>query len=150
MSAIRSRFCQLALSKLGSTVLWAQQGPDVFDCSGFVMWLLDACGARMPDHNAQMLSDETPNLATAPGSSPLPGDLAFYGTGPSNIIHVGIWLEGGKVLSADGATRRVLDLAAAKANTAARVRLHESPLFRKDYQSTHRNRFLDDLEKVTR
>lgn len=147
--AARSRFVQLALSKLGSTVLWGAQGPREFDCSGLVMWALEGVGVHLKDHNAQMLADETPNLATAPGATPLAGDLCFYGSDWGHVTHVAIWLLGG-VLSADGATSRVTSLATARANPRARVRLHASPQYRDDFLGVHRNRFVDDLDLVTR
>ncbi len=153
MSIARGRFCQIALSKIGNTVLWAQRGPDVFDCSGLVAWALRGVGGldRRATHNAQMMADETPDLRTAIGPlEPLPGDLCFYGRDAAHVIHVAIWLAGDKVLSADGATSRVLDLKSALANPTARVRLHDSPKFRRDFLGTHRNRYLDDLELITR
>lgn len=156
MLTARQRFVELALSRLGGTVLWAAQGPDAFDCSGLVMWCLGRVGARGPsgkplvDHNAQMLADELPALATAPGALPLPGDLCMYGQDAARVTHVAIWLAGGRVLSADGATSRVTELALAEANRAARVRLHDSPQYRRDFLGLYRNRFLDELDLVTR
>lgn len=147
--AARSRFVQLAVSKLGSTVLWGAQGPREFDCSGLVMWALENVGAHLPDHTAQMLADETPNLATAPGATPLAGDLCFYGADWGRVTHVAIWLLGG-VLSADGATSRVTSLEVARANPKARVRLHASAEYREDFLGVHRNTFVDELDKVTR
>lgn len=150
MSVARQRFCQLALSKIGSTVLWAAQGPDTFDCSGLVMWALESVGVKMPDHNAQMMADKTPNLVTAPGADPLPGDLGFYGPDAAHVEHVVIWLAGGRILSADGATSLVKDLKTAKANSSARVRLHDSAAYRSGFLGIHRNTFLDALDNVSR
>jgi len=146
----RTRFCQLALSKIGATVLWGAEGPDSFDCSGLVMWALHGVGSKLKDHNAQILADATPDIRTAPGAEPLPGDLAFYGTDAGHVTHVAVWLAGGRVLSADGATSRVTSLKAARANPGARVRLHPSPEYRKDFLSIHRNRLVDDVDRVTR
>ncbi len=148
MSAIRSRFCQLALSKLGATVLWNSDGPSLFDCSGLICWSLLGVGGRdlRATHRAQTMADETPDLATFDGEEPQPGDLCFYGRTPAEVIHVGIWLAGGRVLSADGATSRVRDIRAAKANPAARVRLHPGPQFRRDYLAVHRNSYLSAIE----
>ena len=152
MSIARGRFVQLALSKLGSVVLWAEQGPDVFDCSGLVMWCLEGVGAKLKDHNAQMLADVTPDLVTAPGAQPLPGDLCFYGHNPAQISHVSIWLAGGGCISADGATSRIRDLKTARASQSCRVRFHDVALYRRDllFFAIHRNLFLDDLDKVSR
>ncbi len=155
MSA-RHRFCQLVLSKIDSPVLWTAQGPDAFDCSGLVMWALLALGAKgkngkaIADHTAQMFSDETPALVTAPGATPLPGDLGFYGADNAQVIHVVIWLAGGRILSADGATSRILDLKTAKANPLNRVHLHSSVNYRKGFLGLHRNTFVDALDLVSR
>ena len=150
MSA-RSRFCELALSKLGSVVLWAQRGPDVFDCSGLVAHCLKAVGGvdLRATHNAQMMADETPNLLLV-AALPIPGDLVFYGAEWDRVVHVAIWLAGGKILSADGATSRVLDLKTARANPSSRIRLHDTMNFRRDWLGLHRHSFLDDVDKVTR
>ena len=150
MSIARGRFCQLALSKLGATVLWAANGPDVFDCSGLVLWALNGVGAKLSDRRAQDLADATPNLATHPGAAPLPGDLVFYGPNFAHVEHVAIWLAGGKVLSADGATSRVTALKSAQANPSARVRLHDSTGYRRDGLGVHRNSYLDALDLVSR
>jgi cell wall-associated NlpC family hydrolase len=152
MSVARARFCQLLLSKLNSTVLMAANGPDVFDCSGFGYWALGAVGVKLGDHSAQMFADATPDLATAPGATPLPGDFCVYGENSGKISHIAYWLIGGKCISADGATSRIRDLRTAAAKPSCRVRLHDEASFRKDlpYFAIHRNTFLDSLEKVTR
>lgn len=152
VSIARGRFSQLVHEQLGKPVLWAAQGPVAFDCSGLVMWALLGVGASLVDHNAQMLADETPNLATAPGAKPLQGDLCFYGESVDRISHVAVWWAGGRCISADGATSRVRELKTALASKTARVRMHDKASFRKDlpYFAVHRNRFLDDLDLVSR
>lgn len=142
----RTRFVQLALSKLGSAVLWGANGPEAFDCSGLVLWAMNAAGAKLPDQRAQDLADKCRLLGGEEG--PLPGDLLFYGGGWGSVIHVGVWLAGGKALSADGATSAVKDLQAAKANERARVRLHDTPVFRRDYLGCSRNTLIDAVDKV--
>lgn len=144
----RTRFVQLALSKLGAVVLWGENGPDSFDCSGLVLWAMNAAGAKLPDQRAQDLYDCTRGLVE--DESPQPGDLLFYGTDANHVIHVGVWLAGGKALSADGATSRVMDKRAAEANPAARVRLHDTPHFRRDYLETRRNVIIDAVDLVSR
>ena len=144
---LRERFVELALLKVDSVVLWNRDGPDVFDCSGLVAWCILKAGG--PDlratHNAQKLFDET----AGPWSiEPRPGDLAFYGADIKRITHVAIWLGPERVLSADGATSRVTDLAKAQANPAARVHLHTRP-YRRDFFALHQNKWLD-VEPVCR
>ncbi len=150
----RQRFVELALEQLGKTVLWANKGPAVFDCSGLVTRCLKLAGG--PDltltFNSQHLADETPDLATGRPFiiEPLPGDLLFYGTAANHIEHVAIVLAGGKALSADGATSHQLVLEVAKADPRCRVRLHERFDFRPDlpYRACHRNTWLDALDKI--
>lgn len=151
MSA-RTRFVQLALSKLGSTVLWNNDGPNVFDCSGLPSWSLKAVGGLdlRATHNAQRYADETPDLATAFGALPLPGDFAFYGSDAGHVIHMVIWLADGRCLSADGASSYQRDLKTAQANPSNRVRLHDSLSFRRGLLGVHRNTFVDDLDHVCR
>lgn len=149
MSA-RTRFVQLAVEQIGKPSLWGAQGPKAFDCSGLVMASLLGVGAKLSDHTAQMFSDETPALASYAGAAPIPGDLGFYGADDANIIHVVIWLAGGKVLSADGATARVVDLKTAQANPSARIRIHDATGYRKNFRGIHRNKFVDFLDRVTR
>ena len=127
--ASRARFIQLAMEQLGKPVLWAQRGPSSFDCSGLVGYALELAGLSPTirySHNAQMMANECGE------SEPKPGDLCFYGLGPANIEHVAIYLEGGKALSADGATSHITRLDMAMANPANRVRLHDSWTFRRD------------------
>lgn len=148
----RQRFVELALSKLDHVVLWEQNGPELFDCSGLVYWALKTAGVELADHSAQMFADETPNLVTLPGALPLSGDLCFYGIDAEHISHVGIWLPVGRVLSADGATSRIRDAAVASAKPGCRVRVHDKANFRADlaYFAVHRNTFVDRADKVTR
>ena len=142
----RQKFVEHALSRLGSVVLWGQRGPQCFDCSGLVAHCLYGAGGvdLRKTHNAQMMANETPNLLAA-STPPAPGDLVFYGADGTHVIHVAIWLAGGKVLSADGATSRVLLLSQAKKDPGARVRIHDSSGFRRDWMGIHRNSYLDEL-----
>lgn len=149
----RNQYVHLAIEQLNKPVLWGQKGPDVFDCSGLCTWLLWRIGGPDIRHleNAQALYEHTRELAPKTTDAPVPGDLVFYGYSTEAISHVAIWLAGGHVISADGATQRIHDLATAKA-AGARVRLHPSIDFRRDVTLTvvHRNTPLDDLDLVTR
>lgn len=148
MSA-RSRFVALALEQLGKPVMWAGHGPDYFDCSGLVTWLLKSVGAKdlTKTHNAPALAGATPPLL---GTPELPGDLIFYGASPIEISHVAIVLAGRKAISADGATSHILDLELAKSNPRNRVRLHERYDFRPDlaFHVLHRNTLVDAADVI--
>lgn len=144
----RNRFVIHALEHLGDVVLWG-----ALDCSELVALSLKEAGG--PDwtktHNAQRLHDEA-TREIVPGEHELPGDLTFHGKDAQHVSHVGIWLAGGKVVSADGATPKVTTLEEAKANPRARVRLHSSTAYRPDlpYLVVRRFRALDDLDNVSR
>lgn len=146
----RQRFVELLLQKRGCVVLMGENGPDVFDCSGLGFWALKTLGAKLADHSAQMFADETANLVTLKGALPLPGDFCVYGYDDNTISHVSYWMAGGGCISADGATKRIPDLAAAKAATHCRVREHPVANFRVDlpYFAVHRNHWLNDLDRI--
>ena len=150
--SVRNRFVIYALERLGEVVLWGD-----LDCSDLVARsLLDAGG---PDwratHTAQRLhDDETRTLINE--EQPEPGDLVFHGyhatNGALKVTHVGIWLVGGKVISADGATPKIKTLEEAKARPTCRVRLHSDVKYRPDlpYLSVRRFSRLDSLDRVSR
>lgn len=149
----RERYVHLGLDQLGKDVLWGKKGPSAFDCSGLCTWLLDKVGGPDLTHKfrAQDLFDHSRSLVKGQTDTPLPGDWTFYGMGPNTIVHVAIWLAGGHVLSADGATSAITDLATARAAGAA-VRIHPSIRYRFDqpFIVTHRNVILDNLDLVSR
>ena len=82
-----------ARSALGSPYVWAGAGPNVFDCSGLVMWAW-AHGGRSLPHSAAGMYTVTRRI---PISDLQPGDLLFYG---SPIHHVGIYVGGGQIIHA--------------------------------------------------
>jgi cell wall-associated NlpC family hydrolase len=153
VTTARERYVQLGLEQLGKKVLWAQKGPDVFDCSGLATWLLKRVDGPDLTHidNAQALYDATRALGAGPTDTPLPGDYVFYGFDEKSIEHVAIWLAGGHVLSADGASSHITTLEQAKA-IGAGVHVHMSVMYRRDcpYVQVHRNTLLDALDQVER
>lgn len=147
----RSLFVNHALTHLGETVLWG-----ALDCSELVALAYKEAGGEdwRSTHTAQKLHDEeTRQLVDK--EVPLPGDLTLHGfhdkDGKLHVVHVGILLAGGKVVSADGATPAIKTLADAQAH-GARVRVHETIHYRPDlpYLAVRRFTALDSLEKVTR
>jgi cell wall-associated NlpC family hydrolase len=148
----RTSFLNHALEQLGKPVLWARRGPDVFDCSGLVAWALEESGVPKslqlrPMYNAQRFHDESRPVAEAEA---LPGDLLFYGQSALLVSHVAVVCTGGMALSADGATPRITDVEVAKKNPHNRVALHPAYRFRRDqtYFAVHRNKWVDDLDKI--
>jgi murein DD-endopeptidase len=121
MTTRRERLCELVVAQIGKPVLMGARGDDIFDCSGLVAWCLHVVGG--PDwrrtHTAQRMANELPVVMP-----PQPGDLAVYGPGAQNIIHVAVVLAGGHVVTASGARKSIITLADAMAS-GAQVRMRQ-------------------------
>jgi peptidoglycan DL-endopeptidase CwlO len=84
---------QEAYRKLGSPYQWGASGPNRFDCSGLTMWAWGKAGVSLPHSSRAQYSGgrkvSRGNLRA--------GDLVYYG---SPIHHVGIYIGGGRMISA--------------------------------------------------
>jgi cell wall-associated NlpC family hydrolase len=79
-----------ALSQIGTPYVWGGEMPGVgFDCSGLVQAAYAVAGLSLP-RVAQDQYDATPKLD--PGAPLVPGDLVFFGGGPSSLDHVGLFV----------------------------------------------------------
>ena len=77
-----------ALAQVGTPYIWGGETPGVgFDCSGLVQAAYKVAGITLP-RVAQDQYDAGPQLP--PGTPLEPGDLVFFGGGPSDVTHVGI------------------------------------------------------------
>lgn len=81
----------IAQSELGKPYVYDAAGPTAFDCSGLTQYAFAQVGIQLP-HNAAQQQQQTTRV-----SQPLPGDLVFYG---SPAYHVGLYIGGGKMISA--------------------------------------------------
>ena len=90
-----------ALAQVGTPYVWGGETPGVgFDCSGLAQAAYRAAGISLP-RVAQGQYDAGPRL---PAGTPLqPGDLVFFGTGPTDVTHVGIYVgtTGGQAVMVD-------------------------------------------------
>ena len=79
-----------ALAQVGTPYIWGGETPGVgFDCSGLVQAAYKVAGISLP-RVAQDQYDAGPQV---PAGAPLePGDLVFFGQGPTAIEHVGIYV----------------------------------------------------------
>ena len=99
-----------ALDQLGTPYVWGGTSPAGFDCSGLTQWAYAHAGVILP-RVAQDQYDSTPKV---PAGAPLtPGDLLFFGDGPTTVDHVGIYLGNGRMVDAPhtGAVVRVEPIA---------------------------------------
>jgi len=88
--------------RLGSPYVWGGSGPNVFDCSGFVSWILNnsGIGINVGRQTAQGLYNLSTRLHT---SEVRPGDLIFFqGTYSTYriVTHVGIYVGNGQMAHA--------------------------------------------------
>ncbi|HEX3005879.1 MAG TPA: C40 family peptidase [Angustibacter sp.] len=87
-----------ARTQIGKDYEWGADGPSTYDCSGLTLRAWQRGGVSLP-HSSRMQYDVTQHV---PYSSLRPGDLIFYGYGsdPSTIHHVGIYIGGGQMVEA--------------------------------------------------
>ncbi len=78
-----------ALAQVGTPYIWGGETPGVgFDCSGLVQAAYRVAGIALP-RTAQEQYDAGPSV---PAGAPLqPGDLVFFGSGPADVSHVGVY-----------------------------------------------------------
>ena len=86
---------RFARQELGSPYVWGGAGPNVFDCSGLVMYVYARVGIYLP-HGATMQQRLSRQI---PLSHLRPGDLVFYG-GPYYSHHVAIYVGGWRTIEA--------------------------------------------------
>jgi cell wall-associated NlpC family hydrolase len=103
---------RVALGQLGTPYLWGGEEPGGFDCSGLVQFAYATAGVALP----RVAQDQyAAGFRLPAGTPPAAGDLVFFGTGPTAVSHVGLFLGDGRMVDAPhtGALVRidVVDLA---------------------------------------
>ena len=96
-----------ATAQLGKPYLWGGTGPDVFDCSGLMVWSWGLAGVHLP----RVASDQQNWAIPLTASQAQPGDLVFFGQ-PAH--HVGMYLGHGLMIDAPhrGASVEIVSIAA--------------------------------------
>jgi cell wall-associated NlpC family hydrolase len=90
-----------ALGQVGTPYIWGGESHGVgFDCSGLTQAAYRTAGVALP-RVAQDQFDASPALPS--GTELRPGDLVFFGSGPRDVSHVGIYLgvQGGRPYMVD-------------------------------------------------
>lgn len=99
--AIRKRVLATVMTKTAARYQWGAAGPDLFDCSGLVLWTyLTATGISLPHYSGAQMQVTRPVERTKLRK----GDLLFYGPGGSNHVtmYLGRRLQIGASNSRDG------------------------------------------------
>ncbi|MEG0772339.1 C40 family peptidase [Clostridium sp.] len=86
---------QYAKQHLGKPYVWAAEGPNAFDCSGFTKFVYENFGFDLPHYTHSQI-----RMGTSISRDKLsPGDLVFFNTDGA-ISHVGIYTGGSKFIHA--------------------------------------------------
>lgn len=90
------KFLDIALAQAGKPYVWSAEGPDSFDCSGYVYYCLNQSGYRVYRTTADSYSKFT-QWPYVSRENLQPGDLMFYHSDsiPGRIGHIGIYLGNG-------------------------------------------------------
>ncbi len=96
-SAAARQAVAFALSQVGQPYLYGGTGTGGYDCSGLVMVSFANAGVILP-RQAQEQFDADIELPA--GLPLLPGDVVFFGTGPTGIQHDGIYIGNGQMVDA--------------------------------------------------
>ena len=84
---------RIAMSRIGDAYVWGGSGPNVFDCSGLVVWAYAQLGISLP-HFTGALWNSGVHVSRAQLQ---PGDLVFFF---ADLGHVGIYVGNGYMLDA--------------------------------------------------
>ncbi|HEV2928839.1 MAG TPA: NlpC/P60 family protein [Propionibacteriaceae bacterium] len=92
-----------AYDQLGDRYVYGASGPNAWDCSGLTMMAWQAGGKSLPHYSAGQYSTATPIKI----GDLRPGDLLFWGSKPSSIYHVALYVGDGMMIHAPRTGRNV-------------------------------------------
>jgi hypothetical protein len=102
----RKNIQELLDSYLGKPYVWAEEGPDAFDCSGLTYNIYGSMGMDIP----RVAREQAKMGKKVPFEQLHYGDLIFFGSTnkrSTRITHVGIYLGGGWFAHASSKDRKV-------------------------------------------
>lgn len=103
------RFIDIAYAQLGKPYVWSTEGPDSFDCSGFVWYCLRQAGVSVGRYNAISYSELESWEPVTKLSKAKRGDLLFYKSDTKDYVnHTGIYLGNGKFIHASSSSGEVI------------------------------------------
>lgn len=98
----KSHIPDLVVNYLNTPYLWGGKSVFGIDCSGFVQQIYKLCGVKLP-RDAYQQAEFGEALSFIEEAEV--GDLAFFDNEEGRIIHVGIVLEGNRIVHAHGKVR---------------------------------------------
>lgn len=99
------KIASFAMGYLGYPYVYGASSPDTgFDCSGFVKYVMNACGYEVN----RVAADQAQNGRAVSDYELIPGDLLFFASSPAGIDHVGIYIGNGKMIHASQETTGVI------------------------------------------
>jgi len=116
----RDQWQARCMAEIGKPYIWSAEGPDAYDCSGFVQWALRPLGLDPPgDQTAAGLfrhfSRGRSSEVSAADSRP--GDLVFFGTDES-VTHIALAWGAESMLEAGGGGHKTTTVALARQHGA--------------------------------
>jgi len=116
----RDQWQARCMAEIGKPYIWSAEGPDAYDCSGFVQWALRPLGLDPPgDQTAAGLfrhfSRGRSSEVSAADSRP--GDLVFFGTDES-VTHIALAWGAESMLEAGGGGHKTTTVAIARQHGA--------------------------------
>jgi peptidoglycan DL-endopeptidase CwlO len=90
-----------AQAQLGKPYIFGGEGPVGYDCSGLTMKAYAYAGVYIGSHSVNDQYYTAANRGQLVSySAKQPGDLIFWGDGPGDFYHVGIYIGGGMMIAA--------------------------------------------------
>jgi cell wall-associated NlpC family hydrolase len=92
-----SRVVDMGLSLKGHPYVWGGTGPKAFDCSGFVYYVFNKVGFKLP----RAMIDQIHSGTRIAAADLQPGDLVYFqNTSKRGISHIAIYIGNGKIVHA--------------------------------------------------